>query len=345
MAISNQFAFNAADYLDSEAVVPKSAEAKTGVMSRVNKVSATEEPKSAMDDVKARFATALGGFFDDTQALRDTYYATQASDPTSARGKALAQWESAMQSANEAATLRSERGITRALSTEPLKLSGSEAVFRPVARPQTTESAAASFAQGFISNLDSAEEAVETSLRPKSRTEGLMARPSKDLTVPEYKVYDKPQDMSELEILARTIEAEARNEPFEGKIAVGATIANRAASGKYGQGIHGVILKKAQFSPWNAWTGYAKGEQGKDMMKLKASKESYQAAQDILKGDYEDVTGGATHYLNDAVSKPAWLPAMKKRDRGTLRIGNHLFGNADSNKTYNGKAWVTGRDK
>ena len=165
----------------------------------------------------------------------------------------------------------------------------------------------------------------------------------KDFEIPEYKVYESPDDMSELEILARTIEAEAALEPYKGKIAVGATIANRAASSSYGKEIRGVILRRGQFSPWNSWTGYAKGEQGKDMMKLRASEDSYKAANDILTGNYEDPTDGATHYVNEKVSKPAWLGAMKGRKRGTLTIGNHLFGNADSNKKYDGKSYIFDR--
>jgi spore germination cell wall hydrolase CwlJ-like protein len=149
------------------------------------------------------------------------------------------------------------------------------------------------------------------------------------------------KEMSEMEILARTIEAEAATENYTGKIGVGATIANRAASGKYGDGIKGVILKKGQFSPWNSYTGYAKGEQGKDMLNLKPSSDSYKAAAAILAGDYQDPTGGATHYVNESVSKPDWLDEMKNQKRGTKKIGRHLFGNADSNKTYDGKDWIT----
>jgi spore germination cell wall hydrolase CwlJ-like protein len=186
---------------------------------------------------------------------------------------------------------------------------------------------------------DSADASFEMS--PKKT--GLMVKPDSVIDVPEYKVYDSPDEMSELEILARTIEAEAASEEYDGKVAVGATIANRAASGKYGKGIKGVILKRGQFSPWNSWTGYAKGEQGKDMMKLKPSEDSYSAAQAILSGDYEDITGGATHYVNPEISTPNWLDEMMGRKRGTVQVGRHLFGNADSNQTYDGKSWITKR--
>jgi len=156
-------------------------------------------------------------------------------------------------------------------------------------------------------------------------------------------VYTSPKQMSEREILARTIQAESGGESYDGKVAVGAVIANRAASGRFGKGIDGVILKKAQFSPWNSWTGGAGGQQGKDMMKIKVSNDAYKAADAILSGNYTDKTGGATHYLNPKVSKPNWLSGMKGMKRGTVQIGNHLFGNADNNKTYDGRSWITDR--
>lgn len=167
---------------------------------------------------------------------------------------------------------------------------------------------------------------------------GIMSPVVKDFTG------DKDQqavdDMSDMEILARTIEAEAASEAYAGKLGVGATIANRAAAGKYGDNIKGVILKEGQFSPWNSYTGYAKGEQGRDMLNLKPSKESYKAAAAILSGNYKDPTGGATHYVNPNVSNPDWLDDMKGRKVGTTKIGRHLFGNADSEKTYDGRSWA-----
>lgn len=169
----------------------------------------------------------------------------------------------------------------------------------------------------------------------KDAVRGLM---SPAVVKSEYK--DAIDEMSDMEILARTIEAEAAGEGYKGKLGVGATIANRAASGKYGDDVKGVILKEGQFSPWNSYTGYAKGEQGKDMLNLKPSKESYKAAAAILSGDYTDPTGGATHYVNQNVSKPDWLDEMKGRKVGTTKIGRHLFGNADSETTYDGSAWA-----
>ena len=158
--------------------------------------------------------------------------------------------------------------------------------------------------------------------------------------------YDSADDMTELEILARTIEAEASGESKKGKLAVGAVIANRASSMAYGGSIKGAILKRAQFSPWNAYTGYEKGiSQAKPMLteKMAPSKDSYEAAKKILSGEYIDPTKGAVHYLNPRRKKPDWYKGFKEQDRGTIKIGRHEFGNADSNKTYDGKSWILRR--
>ena len=155
--------------------------------------------------------------------------------------------------------------------------------------------------------------------------------------------YGSADDTTDLEILARTIEAEARGESKEGKLAVGAVIANRATSNTYGGSIRGAILKKAQFSPWNGYTNYQKGiSQAKPMLtkKMAPSKDSYEAAKKILSGNYEDPTGGAVHYLNPKVRKPNWYTAFKNQSRGTITIGRHEFGNADSSRTYDGKSKI-----
>tara|TARA_B100000073_G_scaffold300864_1_gene267522 strand:+ start:186 stop:1613 length:1428 start_codon:yes stop_codon:yes gene_type:complete len=136
--------------------------------------------------------------------------------------------------------------------------------------------------------------------------------------------------MSELEILARTIEAEAGGESKKGKLAVGAVIKNRADQNRFGTDIRSVILFPSQFSPWNKYTGSQGGKQGKDMLgeKMKPSKDSYDAAKKILSGNYVDPTFGASHFVNPKISKPSWYKGFK--ENGTTKIGKHEFGDADN---------------
>jgi len=195
------------------------------------------------------------------------------------------------------------------------------------------------FGTGPAVDADAIDSAVTEAVTPSDS--GLMSRPEGTDFVPpaEYKM--AVEQMSDREMLARTIEAEAAAEKYIGKLAVAATIANRVASGKFGGDIRGVILKVAHFSPWNTYTGGAGGEQGKDMTKIKVSGDSYKAADAIISGDYTDPTNGSTHYVNEKVSPDTWwLDGMKAKKKGTKQIGNHLFGNADDNVVYDGKAWV-----
>ena len=125
--------------------------------------------------------------------------------------------------------------------------------------------------------------------------------------------------------LARTLQAEAGSQGFEGMLDVGSVIRNRAASGSYGDGIDGVILKPGQFSAWNGVTGYAGGEQGQNM-DFQPNEEALRAADAILSGQYNDQTGGATHYYNPDVGSgvPSW------GSNAFTRRGAHVFGNADA---------------
>ena len=135
-----------------------------------------------------------------------------------------------------------------------------------------------------------------------------------------------PVDMNDVEILALTLQAEAAGEGFDGMLAAGSVIMNRASSGNYGgSNVRDVIMKPGQFSAWNGVTGYAGGEGAIDMDSLKPTKAALKAAEKLLSGQYEDVTGGATHYYNPQVATPKWGGQAGK---GWTDIGNHRFGKA-----------------
>ena len=162
----------------------------------------------------------------------------------------------------------------------------------------------------------------------QSFTEGIT--PVEMLQTTGDDTYVSADYMSELEILARTIEAEAGGESKKGKLAVGAVIKNRADQNRFGTDIRSVILFPSQFSPWNTYTSSEGGEQGKDMLgkRMKPSKDSYDAAKKILSGNYVDPTFGASHFVNPRISKPNWYDGFKRN--GTTKIGKHEFGDADN---------------
>lgn len=137
-------------------------------------------------------------------------------------------------------------------------------------------------------------------------------------------------NLSDRELLARTLQAEAGNQGPTGLLAAGSVIMNRANMPGYGDGVRGAILAPGQFSAWNSVTGYAGGEQGQNMETMRPGQDAYAAADQLLSGEYQDPTGGATHYYNPSISNPAW-----GRDRAGgdwQQIGDHIFGFADAGR-------------
>ena len=156
--------------------------------------------------------------------------------------------------------------------------------------------------------------------RPKARPEIDLA-PSESKR-PPMKGYVPVED--DVTMLALTLEAEAGNQGFEGMLDVGSVVMNRLQDDRYGNTLSEVIMQPGQFSAWNSVTGYAGGEQGQNMAR-QPSKESVAAAKKIIQGEYEDRTGGATHYyaiIPGVSDKPKWSNENFKQ------IGDHYFGNA-----------------
>ncbi len=113
----------------------------------------------------------------------------------------------------------------------------------------------------------------------------------------------------ELDLLARTIHAEARGEPYIGQVAVGAVILNRVLSNRYPNTIHGVVYQPVQFSC------VSDGQ-----LRLQANETAFRAAREALDG--VDPTRGALYYYNPNIATATWW--LETREV-TVIIGNHLF--------------------
>ena len=115
---------------------------------------------------------------------------------------------------------------------------------------------------------------------------------------------------SNVQLLARAINGEARGEPYEGQVAVGAVIMNRDKSSKFPNTIAGVIYQKGAFTAVSDGQINVPIAQGSTVLK---------AAQDALNG--WDPTGGAIYYFNPntATSKWIWSRQIIKT------IGKHHF--------------------
>lgn len=113
---------------------------------------------------------------------------------------------------------------------------------------------------------------------------------------------------SEVYLLAKTIYAEGRGEPYTGQVAIGAVVLNRVRSKEFPNTIAGVVYQK------HAFTAVTDGQ-----INLTPNETAMKAARDAING--WDPTGGAIYYYNPAVATSAWI-----FDRQTVTvIGKHVF--------------------
>lgn len=113
----------------------------------------------------------------------------------------------------------------------------------------------------------------------------------------------------EIEILASIINAEARGESYEGKVAVGAVIINRVYHPSFPNSIKGVVFQSGQFTPV---------ENG--MINLSPSNDAFKAAYDAVSG--MDPSKGSLYFYNPAKSRnPDFFAGRTK----VVTIDNHVF--------------------
>ena len=122
--------------------------------------------------------------------------------------------------------------------------------------------------------------------------------------------YAATSNTSDLQLMARAINGEARGEPYEGQVAVGAVILNRVKSSKFPNTIAGVIYQKGAF------TAVADGQIN---VPIEEGSSVYKAARDAMNG--WDPTGGCIYYFNPNTATNKWIwsrPQVKT-------IGKHIF--------------------
>lgn len=120
-----------------------------------------------------------------------------------------------------------------------------------------------------------------------------------------------PYTQGDLDLLARLITAEANNQPYTAKVAVGAVVVNRVKDSRFPNTISGVIYEKSygyyQFTPVQ-----------NGMINKPASQEAIKAARDALNG--ADPTNGALFFFdNSATNKWLWSKPI------ALRSGDMVY--------------------
>ena len=115
---------------------------------------------------------------------------------------------------------------------------------------------------------------------------------------------------NDVNLLARLVYGEARGEPYEGQVAVGAVILNRVKSSQFPNTIAGVIYQSGAFTAVS---------DGQINQPIAEGSTVYKAAQDAKNG--WDPTGGCIYYFNPATATNKWIwsrPLVKT-------IGKHRF--------------------
>ena len=113
---------------------------------------------------------------------------------------------------------------------------------------------------------------------------------------------------SDIWLLAKVIEAEARGESYVGQVAVGAVVLNRVESASFPDSISGVVYQAGAFSAVtdSNWS-------------VSPSATSRKAAQDAING--WDPSYGCLYYYNPAKTSNKWI-----RTRPVVTtIGSHVF--------------------
>lgn len=116
--------------------------------------------------------------------------------------------------------------------------------------------------------------------------------------------------VSDVQLLARAINGEARGESYEGQVAVGAVILNRVKNSSFPNTIAGVIYQPGAFTAVS---------DGQINVPIKEGSTVLKAAQDALNG--WDPTNGAIYYFNPDTATNSWIwsrPLIKT-------IGKHRF--------------------
>ena len=115
---------------------------------------------------------------------------------------------------------------------------------------------------------------------------------------------------SDIQLLARAINGEARGEGYEGQVAVGAVILNRVKHPSFPNTIAGVIYEPGAFTAVS---------DGQINHPIDENSTVYKAAQDAMNG--WDPTNGCVYYFNPntATNKWIWSKTIVKT------IGKHNF--------------------
>ena len=115
---------------------------------------------------------------------------------------------------------------------------------------------------------------------------------------------------SDVQLMARAINGEARGESYEGQVAVGAVILNRVKHPSFPNTIAGVIYQSGAFTAVS---------DGQINVPIAENSTVYKAAQGALNG--WDPTNGCIYYFNPDTATSSWIWSREI----VKKIGKHNF--------------------
>ena len=115
---------------------------------------------------------------------------------------------------------------------------------------------------------------------------------------------------SDLQLMARAVNGEARGEPYTGQVAVAAVILNRVKHSSFPNTVAGVIYQPGAFTAVS---------DGQINAPIDAKSTVYKACQDALNG--WDPSGGAIYYFNPDTATSSWIWSREL----IVEIGKHRF--------------------
>ncbi|WP_066063116.1 cell wall hydrolase [Neobacillus soli] len=148
------------------------------------------------------------------------------------------------------------------------------------------------------------KDAEEKSAQPN---EPEVEAPVEEIPTPTISISDKEKDL-----FARLVEAEAKGEPYEGKVAVATVVLNRVESPQFPDTVTEVINEVVGDA--YAFSPVQNGEINKP-----ASEESTQAIEEALKR--EDTITDSIFFYNPEIATDDWIRSREKVET----IGNHVF--------------------
>ncbi|MDQ0270824.1 cell wall hydrolase [Cytobacillus purgationiresistens] len=144
----------------------------------------------------------------------------------------------------------------------------------------------------------------EMELEKMNYKESDQIKAGEKIIVPKSEITEKEEDL-----LARLVHAEAKGEPFDGKVAVALVVLNRVSDERFPDTIKDVIYEKKQFQPVDNGS-----------INKSADKEAKKAVKEAiaLDGKTDDET---VFFFNPHIVSKTWLQTRTV----TKEIGNHRF--------------------